>query len=205
MSLPGTQSSILTNTSMTPGFLGETPEREMFSGTGPQELSTIDTALARYNQLRSRYSQILEDAIRTQDPQERASLVSTITQMNQQLSTIVMSLQQMYQSGEKTLSGMPPIDFQAALEQYKADLEELMIQKDELSRLKTVHSTLTSSATTANPSYIYVIVIFIMLIILLIMFTFTSLMTGASSVISSIPVPTIPDLGLSAPAPSSVM
>jgi hypothetical protein len=44
-----------------------------------------------------------------------------------------------------------------------------------------------------------------MLIILLIMFTFTSLMTGASSVISSIPVPTIPDLGLSAPAPSSVM
>jgi DNA repair exonuclease SbcCD ATPase subunit len=190
---------------MMPGFLGETPEREMFSGSAAQELSSIDSALARYNQIRSQYTQILEQAIRTQDPQERARLVSTITQMNQQLSTIVASLQQMYQSGEKTLSGMPPIDFEADLAQYKSDLEELMTQKDELSRLKTVHSTLTSSATTANPSYIYVIVIFIMLIILLIMFTFTSLMTGASSVISSIPVPTIPDLGISAPAPSSVM
>ena len=205
MSLPGTQSSILTNTSMMPGFLGESAERETFSNTGIQELTGIDSALARYNQIRSQYSQILEQAIRTQDPEERTRLVSTITQMNQRLSTIVSSLQQMYQSGEKTLSGMPPIDFAADLAQYKADLEELMIQKDELSRLKTVHSTLASTATTSNPSYIYVIVIFIMLIILLIMFTFTSLMTGASNVISSIPVPEIPSLGLSAPAPSSVM
>ena len=190
---------------MMPGVLGEKPERETFSGSAPQELSNIDSALAQYNQIRSQYAQILEQAIRTQDPEERARLVSTITQMNQQLSTIVASVQQMYMSGEKTLSGMPPIDFEADLAQYKADLEELMTQKDELSRLKTVHSTLASSATTETPSYLYVIAIFAMLIVLLMMFTFTSLMTSASSVISSIPIPELPDMGFSAPTPGPVM
>lgn len=162
----------------------------MTAGTLKQS-GEIDTALSQYYQIRSRYNEILNEAITTQNPSKRTQLVSTITAMNQQLSTIVASIQQMYDSNQSSLKGMPPVNFAADLEKYKQDLRQLMTEKDELAKLKIIHATMTPAV---QPYYLYVIGILVMLIILLVMFTFTSLMTGASNVVSSIPLPTMPTM-----------
>jgi hypothetical protein len=167
-----------------------------------QQTTEIDTALAQYNQIRSRYNDILNEAITTQNPTKRAQLVPTITAMNQQLSTIVSSIQQMYDSNQTALGKLPPVNFSADLEKYKQDLRELMMEKDELAKLKIIHATMTPAI---QPYYLYVVGILVMLIILLVMFTFTSLMTGASSVVSSIPLPTMPSLSEVTTGSSSVM
>lgn len=151
----------------------------------------IDTAMSQYTKIRTQYNTILNEAITTQDPSKRAQLVTTITAMNQQLSTIVASIQQMYQSNQAAISELPPIDFAADLDKYKKDLSDLMMEKDELAKLKIIHATMTPPV---QPYYLYVVAILLMLIILLVMFTFTSLMTGASSVVSSIPLPTMPTM-----------
>jgi hypothetical protein len=190
---------------MMPSVIGENTENEALVAANLQENTEIDKAVEQYYRIRSQYNDILTEAIRTQDPAKRTKLVSTITALNQQLSTIVASIQQKYTTSKQALGSLPPINFAADLEQYKLDLEQLMTERDELTKLKTIHSTLASSATTATPSYLYVIVIFGMLIVLLLMFTFTSLMTSVSSVISSIPIPELPNLGLSAPTPGPVM
>ena len=156
-----------------------------------QQTTEIDTALSQYYQIRSRYKDILNEAITTQNPTKRAQLVPTITAMNQQLSTIVSSIQQMYDSNKTALGKLPPVNFSADLEKYKRDLRLLLTEKDELAKLKIIHATMTPAV---QPYYLYVVGILVMLIILLVMFTFTSLMTGASSVVSSIPLPTMPTL-----------
>lgn len=206
MSVRGSQSSILSNTSMMPSVLGETTESEALAAANLKANTDIDTAVSKYVQIRSRYNDILSEAIRTQDPNRRAQLVSTITAMNQQLSTIVSSIQQMYSSTKEALRGLPPINFAADLEQYKIDLEQLMTERDELTKLKTVYSTLKSDGTaTLAPSYVYVVAILVMLVLLLIVFTFTSLMTNVQAAVSSIQIPELPTLGFSAPTPTSVL
>jgi len=172
------------------------------SAANLQGASEIDTALSKYGQIRSQYNEILNEAITTQDPAKRTQLVSTITAMNQQLSTIVASIQQMYESNQSALGKLPPINFAEDLEKYKQDLRELMMEKDELAKLKIIHATMTP---TVQPYYLYVVGILLMLILLLVMFTFTSLMTGASSVVSSIPLPTMPSLSEVTSGPPSVM
>jgi len=115
--------------------------------------------------------------------------------MNQQLSTIVASIQQMYASGQATLGKMPPINFAEDLDKFKSDLRMLFAEKDEVSKLNTVYSTLSSGGGFTQSYYIYIIAILGMLVLLLVMFTFTSLMTNVQSAVSSIPpleLPTIP-------------
>ena len=205
MSLPGAQSSMLNGTSMAPSVLGETEEHSAFSAATLQEETKIDAALSQYNRIRAQYGEILTEAIRTQDPVERTQLVSTITAMNQQLTTIVTSLQEMYKSGQTTLSGMPKINFAADLEQYKLDLERLLTERDELTKLKTVYSTLKQDVVVP-PYTLYVIGILVMLVILLVLFTFTSLMTNVQSALPAMPaMPELPSLGLSGPSPAPVM
>ena len=205
MSLPGAQPSMLNGTTLAPSVLGETEEHNAFSAATLQEETKINAALSQYNRIRAQYGEILSEAIRTQDPAKRTQLVSTITAMNQQLTTIVTSLQQMYSSGNTTLSGMPKINFAADLEQYKLDLERLLTERDELSKLKTVYSTLKQD-TVAPPYTLYVIGILGMLILLLVLFTFTSLMTSVQSALPAMPaMPELPSLGLSGPSPSTVM
>jgi hypothetical protein len=97
----------------------------------------------------------------------------------------------MYNTNKTTLGKLPPINFASDLEKYKQDLRQLMIEKDELAKLKIIHATMTPAV---QPYYLYVVGILLMLILLLVMFTFTSLMTGASNIVSSIPVPTMPTL-----------
>jgi len=187
---------------MAPSALSETEEHNAFSAATLQEETKIEAALSQYNRIRAEYGEILSEAIRTQDPAKRTKLVSTITAMNQQLTTIVTSLQQMYSSGKTTLSGMPKINFAADLEQYKLDLEQLLTERDELSKLKTVYSTLKQDGV-APPYTLYVIGILGMLILLLVLFTFTSLMTSVQSALPA--MPELPSLGLSGPTPSTVM
>jgi len=190
---------------MAPSVLGETEEHTAFSAATLQEETKIDAALSQYNRIRAQYGEILTEAIRTQDPTKRTQLVSTITALNQQLTTIVTSLQQMYTSGKTTLSGMPKINFAADLEQYKLDLERLLRERDELTKLKTVYSTLKQD-TVAPPYTLYVVGILVMLIILLVLFTFTSLMTNVQSVLPAMPaMPELPSLGISAPTPAPAM
>lgn len=205
MSLPGAQSSMLNGTSMAPSVIGETEEHKAWTAASLDEETKIDAALSQYNRIRAQYGEILSEAIRTQDPAKRTQLVSTITAMNQQLTTIVTSLQQMYSSGKTTLAGMPKINFAADLEQYKLDLERLLTERDELTKLKTVYSTLKQNAV-APPYTLYVIGILVMLVVLLVLFTFTSLMTNVQSVLPTMPtMPELPSLGLSAPSPAPVM
>ena len=205
MSLPGAQPSMLNGTTMAPSVLGETEEHSAWAASNLQEESKIDAALSQYNRIRAQYGEILTEAIRTQDPARRTQLVSTITAMNQQLTTIVASIQEMYSSGQTTLSGMPKINFAADLEQYKLDLERLLTERDELTKLKTVYSTLKQNAV-APPYTLYVIGILVMLVVLLVLFTFTSLMTNVQSVLPTMPtMPELPSLGLSAPSPAPVM
>jgi predicted transposase YbfD/YdcC len=179
---PSDSSEVWNSTRMTPDSVADSSAAANVNMVAQR--NEIDTALSQYNQIRSKYNEILNEAITTQDPAKRAQLVSTITAMNQQLSTIVASIQQMYQSNQAAISELPPIDFAADLDKYKKDLSDLMMEKDELTKLKIIHATMTPPA---QPYYLYVVAILLMLIILLIMFTFTSLMTGASSVVSSMP------------------
>ena len=190
---------------MAPSVIGETEEHKAWTAASLDEETKIDAALSQYNRIRAQYGEILSEAIRTQDPAKRTQLVSTITAMNQQLTTIVTSLQQMYSSGKTTLAGMPKINFAADLEQYKLDLERLLTERDELTKLKTVYSTLKQNAV-APPYTLYVIGILVMLVVLLVLFTFTSLMTNVQSVLPTMPtMPELPSLGLSAPSPAPVM
>jgi hypothetical protein len=155
-----------------------------------QHQSNIDRALSQYNQIRSQYGNLLNQAITTEDPAKKAELVPTITAMNQQLSTIVASIQQMYQDGQATLSSMPPINFAGDLDKFKRDMDELMAEKDEVTRLKIIQSTLSP---TQNYNYIYVVAILIMLIVLLVMFTFSFILPVPS--LPSLPsLPTLPTL-----------
>jgi hypothetical protein len=196
---------MLNGTSMAPSVLGETEEHKAWAASNLQEETKIDAALSQYNRIRAQYGEILSQAIHSQDPVERTQLVSTITAMNQQLTTIVSSLQEMYKSGQTTLSGMPQINFAADLEQYKLDLERLLTERDELSKLKTVYSTLKQD-TVAPPYTLYVIGILVMLVVLLALFSFTSLMTSVQSALPAMPaMPELPSMGLSAPTPSPVM
>jgi hypothetical protein len=187
---------------MAPSVLGETEQQNALAAANLQEESKIDSALSQYNQIRAQYGEILTEAIHTQDPTRRTQLVSTITAMNQQLTTIVASLQEMYSSGKTTLSGMPQINFAADLEQYKLDLERLLTERDELTKLKTIYSTLKQD-TVVPPYTLYVVGILVMLIVLLVLFTFTSLMTNVQSALPA--MPELPSLGLSAPSPGPVM
>lgn len=200
---PSDSSDVWNSTKLNPNSVAEedAANAAMASAT-LQQTTEIDTALAQYNQIRSKYNDILNEAITTQNPAKRTQLVSTITAMNQQLSTIVSSIQQMYDSNQSALGKLPPINFAADLEKYKQDLRELMMEKDELAKLKIIHATMTPAV---QPYYLYVVGILLMLIILLVMFTFTSLMTGASNVVSSIPVPTMPSLSEVTSGSSSVM
>jgi hypothetical protein len=173
------------------GISEEDSANQGWANANLQQNTEIDNALQKYSQIRYQYDSILKEAITTQNPAKRAELVSTITAMNQQLTTIVMSIQQMYDTNQSTLKGMPPINFASDLDKYKQDLRRLMTEKDELAKLKIIHATMTPAV---QPYYLYVIGILVMLIILLVMFTFTSLMTGASNVVSSIPLPTMPTI-----------
>ena len=200
---PSDSSDVWNSTKLNPNSIAEeNAANAAMSAANLQGASEIDTALSKYGQIRSQYNEILNEAITTQDPAKRTQLVSTITAMNQQLSTIVASIQQMYESNQSALGKLPPINFAEDLEKYKQDLRELMMEKDELAKLKIIHATMTP---TVQPYYLYVVGILLMLILLLVMFTFTSLMTGASSVVSSIPLPTMPSLSEVTSGPPSVM
>jgi len=200
---PSDSSDVWNSTKLNPNSIAEeNAANAAMSAANLQGASEIDTALSKYGQIRSQYNEILNEAITTQDPAKRTQLVSTITAMNQQLSTIVASIQQMYESNQSALGKLPPINFAEDLEKYKQDLRELMMEKDELAKLKIIHATMTP---TVQPYYLYVVGILLMLILLLVMFTFTSLMAGASSVVSSIPLPTMPSLSEVTSGPPSVM
>jgi hypothetical protein len=180
------------STKLNPSSISEEDAaNDAWTSANLKQNTEIDTALQKYGEIRYQYDNILNEAITTQNPARRSQLVSTIAAMNQQLTTIVSSIQQMYDSNKATLGKLPPINFAADLEKYKQDLRQLMIEKDELAKLKIIHSTMSP---VAQPYYLYIVGILLMLILLLVMFTFTSLMTGASSVISSIPVPTMPTI-----------
>ena len=200
---PSDSSDVWNSTKLNPNSIAEeNAANAAMSAANLQGASEIDTALSKYGQIRSQYNEILNEAITTQDPAKRTQLVSTITAMNQQLSTIVASIQQMYESNQSALGKLPPINFAEDLEKYKQDLRELMMEKDELAKLKIIHATMTP---TVQPYYLYVVGILLMLILLLVMFTFTSLMAGASSVVSSIPLPTMPSLSEVTSGPPSVL
>ena len=104
MSLPGAQPGMLNSTTLAPSVIGETEEQNRWAAANLQEESKLDSALSQYNQIRGQYGEILSEAIRTQDPARRTQLISTITAMNQQLTTIVSSIREMYQSGQTTLT-----------------------------------------------------------------------------------------------------
>jgi hypothetical protein len=180
----------------------ENKDSEAWNKALLQQNSATDNALAQYYQIRERYNEMLTEAVKTQDPTRRAKLISTITEMNQQLSTIVASIQQMYASGQTTLSKMPPINFAEDLNQFKRDLTMLFAEKDEVSKLNTVYSTLSAGGGSSQTHYIYIIAILGMLVLLLVMFTFTSLMTSVQSAVSSIPPIPLPELPTIPSAPS---
>lgn len=192
---------MLDTTSMDPSILAENNENTALTNALEQENTSIDTALAKYGQIRAQYDRILEEAIRTQNPTRRTQLVSTITAMNQQLSTIVLSIQQMYQTSKNQLGKLPPVNFAADLAKYKRDLKQLEMEKDELSKLKTVYTSLSTTPGSwgAGTYNIYLFAILGMLILLLAMFTFTSLMSSVSSVVASIPLPELPTTMETAP------
>lgn len=178
---PSDSSGAWTSTSLAPNAVNEETQNQALMSADLQIQTNIDRALSQYNQLRSQYGNLLNQAITTEDPAKKAELVPTITAMNQQLSTIVASIQQMYQDGQTTLSRMPPINFSSDLGKFKNDMEELMAEKDEVTRLKIIESTLSP---TQNYNYVYVVGILIMLIVLLVMFTFSFIL----------PVPSLPEL-----------
>lgn len=178
---PSDSSGTWTSTSLAPNAINEETQNQALMTADLQRQTNIDRALSQYNQMRSQYGNLLNQAITTNDPASRAELVPTIAAMNQQLSTIVVSIQQMYQDGQATLKSMPPINFSSDLEKFKRDMEELLAQKDEVTRLKIIESTLSP---TQNYNYVYVVAILIMLIVLLVMFTFSFIL----------PVPSLPSL-----------
>lgn len=198
---------MLNATSMAPTVISENTDLAAWSAANLQANTEIDNAVSQYYKIRAQYNEILSEAIHTQDTARRAELVSTITALNQRLTTIVTSIEQMYSSSREVLGSLPPVNFAADLEQYKLDLEELMTERDELSKLKTVYSTLQSGGgAPAVSSYIYIVGILVMLVLLLVMFTFTSLMTNVQAVVNAIPpLPELPSLGLTAPAPTTVL
>jgi hypothetical protein len=183
--------------------VSENKDSEAWNKALLQQNSATDNALSQYYQIRERYNEILSQAVQTQDPTRRAKLISTLTEMNQQLSTIVASIQQMYASGQTTLGKMPPINFAEDLNKFKRDLRMLFTEKDEVSKLNTVYSSLSSGGGSSQTHYIYIIAILGMLVLLLVMFTFTSLMTSVQSAVSSIPPISLPELPTIPSVPSS--
>lgn len=202
---PSDSSDLWNSTTLDPdSVVSENKDSEAWNAALQQQNSATDNALAQYYQIRERYNDILSEAVRTQDPAKRAKLISTVTEMNQQLSTIVSSIQQMYTSGKATLGKMPPINFAEDLNQFKRDLSLLFTEKDEVSKLNTVYSTLSSGGGSTQTYYIYIIAILGMLVLLLVMFTFTSLMTSVQSAVSSIPPISMPELPTISSAPSGL-
>jgi hypothetical protein len=203
---PSDSSDLWNSTTLDPASVtSENKDSEAWNKALQDQNSATDSALAQYYQIRERYNEMLSEAVKTQDPTKRAKLISTITEMNQQLSTIVASIQQMYTSGKSTLGQMPPINFAEDLNQFKRDLSMLFTEKDEVSKLNTVYSTLAGAGGGGSSSsyYIYIIAILGMLVLLLVMFTFTSLMTNVQSAVSSVPSMSLPELPAIPSVPSS--
>ena len=201
---PSDSSDLWNSTTLDPeSVITENKDSEAWNKALHEQNSATDSALAQYYQIRERYNEILSQAVQTQDPVRRAKLVSTLTEMNQQLTTIVLSIQQMYSSGRETLGKMPKINFSEDLNQFKRDLTMLFAEKDEVSKLNTVYSTLSSGGGSSQTYYIYIVAILGMLVLLLVMFTFTSLMTSVQSVVSSIPPISLPELPTIPSVPSS--
>jgi hypothetical protein len=201
---PSDSSDLWNSTTLDPqSVISENKDSEAWNKALQQQNSATDNALAQYYQIRERYNEILSETVRTQDPAKRAKLISTVTEMNQQLSTIVAAIQQMYTTGQSTLGKMPPINFSEDLNKFKRDLSMLFTEKDEVSKLNTVYSTLSAGGGSVQTYYIYIIAILGMLVLLLVMFTFTSLMTNVQSAVSSIPSVSLPELPTMPSAPSS--
>lgn len=201
---PSDSSDLWNSTTLDPeSVISENKDNEAWNKALLQQNSATDNALSQYYQIRERYNDILSQAVQTQDPARRAKLVSTLTEMNQQLTTIVAAIQQMYASGQTTLGKMPKINFSEDLNQFKRDLTMLFAEKDEVSKLNTVYSTLSSGGGSSQTYYIYIVAILGMLVLLLVMFTFTSLMTSVQSVVSSIPPISLPELPTIPSVPSS--
>ena len=202
---PSDSSDLWNSTTLDPdSVVTENKDSEAWNKALHDQNSATDNALAQYYQIRDRYNEMLSEAVKTQDPARRAKLISTITEMNQQLSTIVSSIQQMYTSGQATLGKMPPINFAEDLNKIKRDLSMLFTEKDEVSKLNTVYSTLSSGGGSTQTYYIYIIAILGMLVLLLVMFTFTSLMTSVQSAVSSIPPISMPEIPSITSAPSGL-
>jgi len=202
---PSDSSDLWNSTTLDPdSVVTENKDSEAWNKALHDQNSATDNALAQYYQIRDRYNEMLSEAVKTQDPARRAKLISTITEMNQQLSTIVSSIQQMYTSGQATLGKMPPINFAEDLNKFKRDLSMLFTEKDEVSKLNTVYSTLSSGGGSTQTYYIYIIAILGMLVLLLVMFTFTSLMTSVQSAVSSIPPISMPEIPSITSAPSGL-
>jgi hypothetical protein len=190
---------------MSPGEIAEKNQLRALATADTQSLENIGNAIGQYNQIRTQYNSLLKEALETQDPNKRTQLMLTITSMNQQLTTIVTSLQQMYQENQDILSSLPPVDFQADLQKYKSDLEDLIIQRDELTKLNTVYSSIRSGYGVGQESsyLLYIIGILLMMIVLLMMFTFTALMPDSSSILSSLQtLPTLPTLPTMSSSPT---
>lgn len=170
MSVPGPTPQSLTTTSLTPG--------DTATNLGPDltivQYSTIDQALSSYTNIRSQYYRLIDAAIQEQDPATRTQLMSTIEATNQQLSTIVASIQQMYNSGQRALSIDQPNTIQQDIEKYKEQLSDLRSQKDEVTKLKMLYASMNPSVATQS-YYFYIVSILVMLIIILLLFTFSSL------------------------------
>lgn len=200
---PGSQSTLLTTTSLSPQSANTTPA---LPNLPSQQTSTIDSALSSYSAIRSQYLQLIDQTIKEQDPSARAQLLSTVESMNKQLTTIVASIQQMYDSGTAALSSsVQPADIQSDVANYKKQLAGLQSQKDEITKLKMLYASLHPSVETQS-YYIYIVAILVLLIVILMLFTFSSLSSSLSAALPAMPaMPELPSLGPAAPVSSLAM
>jgi len=170
--------------------------------------NSAQAAIQEYGALRDQYVQMITTALHEQDSAKRSAMMPQITAANQQLVALVNKIQDVYNQGQSTLSAQPTGDLQAALDNYKQQLEELRTDEDELVRLNRLYKDIDTQNHAVIPQatyYGWILVVLVLLIVVFVLFV-GSAFRQTESFFPTLPeLPAMPSLGLGQATASPIL
>lgn len=193
----------MTTTTMTPAST-VSPQQggAQYDSTSYNE---VQSSLREYGALRDQYVQMINTALREQNPAKRSAMMPQITAANQQLVALVNRIQEVYNKGQSVLSAQPTNDLQDALDKYKEQLEELRTDEDELVRLNRLYKDMDAQNHAVIPQatyYGWILLVLILLIVVFVLFVMSSFRQTESLLPE---LPSMPSLGLGPVTPSPLV
>lgn len=194
--------ALMTTTTMTPASTLLYQGGSLNTQYDSTSYNEVQASLQEYGALRNQYVQMINTALREQNPEKRSAMMPQITAANQQLVALVNKIQEVYNKGNSVLSAQPTNDLQDALDKYKQQLEELRTDEDELVRLNRLYKDMDAQNHAVVPQatyYGWILLVLVLLIVVFVLFVMSSF-RQTESFLPALPalpeLPAMPSLGL---------